>query len=330
MTMQLPYKLELILRSIERWRPSSVLANFQSLAVRSSGQLWPQSPRAPACLVPSRLRALVRYSASGWRFHRHWRGSSWGLSRSSLHARSPSIRMACPRAPTPGGCTRSSGSNRVVSHGSSRRRRRVGRVYFRRSKMRSAKPGPLSVSGRIRVGLTGLPADGPAATAAMFAPCPNIALAAGQIGQFERCKTLWRFKADPIYCAIAAYHGSWERPDAVFADAVKATVVKGDAQNFDMSEDAYFDTSDAAGDALKPDPHAAPIALGAPLDDRDRAWSSALFPLKLPQTEPSSTDVPNRGLSAIEMRSHGREAAVPTTTVPPGLFVPISTRWWPW
>jgi hypothetical protein len=150
-----------------------------------------------------------------------------------------------------------------------------------------------SVGGQIRVGLTGLPANGPAATAEMFAPCLNIAFATSQIAQLaERCKTLWRFKADPIYCAIAAYHGSWERPDAVFADAVKATVVKGDAQNFDMSGDAYFDTDDAAGDALKPDPHAAPIALGAPFDDHDRAWSSALFPLKLPQAERSSTDVP--------------------------------------
>jgi len=192
------------------------------------------------------------------------------------------------------------------------------------------REAPATVGGRIHLGLTGLRADGRSATAAMFAPCPNITVAARQTAQLaERRTIVSRFKADPIYCGIAAYHGSWERPDAVFADAVKATVVKGDAQNFDMSEDAYFDTSDAAGDALKPDPHAAPIALGAPFDDHDRAWSSALFPLKLPQTEPSSTDVPNRGPSAVEMRSPGRAAAVPTPTTPPAdsLFVPSSTRW---
>jgi hypothetical protein len=128
---------------------------------------------------------------------------------------------------------------------------------------------------------------------------------------------------------IAAYRGSWERPDVMVADAVKATVVKGDAQHFDMSEDAYFATNDAAGDALKPDPYAAPIALGAPFDDHDRAWSSALFPLKLPQAEPSSTDLPNPGPSAIEMHSPGRAPAVPKTTAPPAdsLCVPSSTRW---
>jgi hypothetical protein len=189
-----------------------------------------------------------------------------------------------------------------------------------------------SVGGRIRVGLTGLPADGPAASAAMFAPCPNITFAASQIAQLaQRCKTLSRFKADPIYCAIAAYHGSWERPDAAFADAVKATVAKGDAQNFEMPTDGYFDTNDAAGDAFKPDPHAASTALGAPSDDHDRAWSSALFPMKLPQAEPASTDVPHHSRSAVEMRSLSRAAAVPTTTTPPAdsLFVRSSTRWRP-
>ena len=93
-------------------------------------------------------------------------------------------------------------------------------VSHRRRRVPEARPA--SVGGRIRVGLTGLPADGQSATAAMFAPCPNITVAARQIAQFaERCKTLSRFKADPIHCAIAAYHGSWERPDTVFADAVK-------------------------------------------------------------------------------------------------------------
>jgi len=189
-----------------------------------------------------------------------------------------------------------------------------------------------SVGGRIRVGLTGMPTDGPAATAAMFAPCPNIAFAASQITQIaERCKTLSRFTADPIYCAIAAYHGSWERPDAVFADAVKASVVKGDAQNFDMPKDGYFDSNDVAGDALTPAPHAALTSPDARTDDHDSVWSSALFPMKQPRAEPASTDVPNHGRSAVEMRSLGGSAALPTTTTPPAdsLFFPSSTRWRP-
>jgi hypothetical protein len=68
--------------------------------------------------------------------------------------------------------------------------------------------------GRVRVGLSGLSTDPRSLTAAMlFAPCPNIAFAARQIAQLsDRCRTLACFKAGPIYCAIAAYHGSWERP----------------------------------------------------------------------------------------------------------------------
>jgi hypothetical protein len=82
------------------------------------------------------------------------------------------------------------------------------------------------VRGRIRIGLAGLPADGQSATVAMFAPCPNITVAAREIAQLaERCTTFSRLKGDPIYCAIAAYHGSWDQPDLVFADGVKTTVV---------------------------------------------------------------------------------------------------------
>src|SRR6266849_6044957 len=52
---------------------------------------------------------------------------------------------------------------------------------------RNARPD----GGRIRVGLTGLSTDARSASAAMFAPCPNITLAARQIAQLgERCKTL--------------------------------------------------------------------------------------------------------------------------------------------
>src|SRR5215813_562454 len=74
---------------------------------------------------------------------------------------------------------------------------------------------------RIRVGLTGLSTDPRSVTAVIFAPCPNITLAARQITQLaERCKTT--SKPDPLYCAVAAYHGSWDRPDTHFADAVRS------------------------------------------------------------------------------------------------------------
>ena len=70
----------------------------------------------------------------------------------------------------------------------------------------------LPEGGRIRAGLAGLSTDPRSVTAVLFAPCPNITLAARQITRLaERCKMASR--PDPIYCAIAVYRGSWDRPD---------------------------------------------------------------------------------------------------------------------
>jgi hypothetical protein len=130
--------------------------------------------------------------------------------------------------------------------------------------------------GRIRVGLTGLSIDPRSATAVLFAPCLNITVAARPITQLaERCKTT--SKPDPIYCAVAAYRGSCDRPDPRFADAVRATVEKGSAPNFDMPKDAYFDSNDVAFDTLTPGPHATLSAPALTPDDLERGWSSALF-----------------------------------------------------
>src|SRR5262252_4957502 len=93
---------------------------------------------------------------------------------------------------------------------------------------RSARPD----GGSIRVGLTGLTTDSRSVSAILFAPCPNITLGARWLAQLiRRCKTA--SKPDSIYCAIAAYRGSWERPDTRFADAVRATLEKGNAPNLE-------------------------------------------------------------------------------------------------
>jgi hypothetical protein len=82
----------------------------------------------------------------------------------------------------------------------------------------------------IRVGLTGLATDSRSATLAMLTPCANISIAARQITQLvDRCKTVPSFKVDPLHCAIAAYRGSWDRPDNKFADAVATSAANGDA-----------------------------------------------------------------------------------------------------
>jgi hypothetical protein len=90
----------------------------------------------------------------------------------------------------------------------------------------------------IRVGLTGLLANPQSVSAVMFALCPNITVAAGQISQLtERCGTSPRIKGDPTYCAILAYCASWERLDNAFADAIR-TSVANIAPEFEMPDAA--------------------------------------------------------------------------------------------
>jgi hypothetical protein len=142
-----------------------------------------------------------------------------------------------------------------------------------------------------------------------------------------RCKTLPSFKADPIYCAIGAYRGSWERPDTGFAEAVKATVANGNAPNFDMPKDAYFDSTDIASDPPAPGPRATLTAPPTASDDVG-GWSSALFPAKPSKSEGASADVQNRGRSAQESPLADPSIATPTTTKSPAgsLFVPRSSE----
>jgi hypothetical protein len=180
----------------------------------------------------------------------------------------------------------------------------------------------------IRVGLTGLPADPRSVTAAMFAPCPNIAIAARRIAQLgERCKASPRFKSDPIYCAIAAYRGAWDRPDTAFANAVRTSVAKNDAPDFEMPKDTGFDFADvdsAKQPALRDTATAPPLAP----NDWQRGWSSALFPAK-----PQQLDGPPPQSSASNPRAADAQKFDAQNVRPPnvaphadGLFVPRPTE----
>jgi hypothetical protein len=180
---------------------------------------------------------------------------------------------------------------------------------------------------RIRVGLAGLSVDPRAVTAVSFAPCPNITLAARQLARLAKyCKSA--SKPDQIYCAIAAYHGSWDRPDMRFAGSVRATVEKGNAPNFDMPKDAYFDGSDTASDTLSSDPDASLSAPVSTADDRVRGWSSALFPPKATHPDSPSADVQNDDRPAERARASGPATAAPATTKSSvySLFVPRSSE----
>jgi hypothetical protein len=135
-------------------------------------------------------------------------------------------------------------------------------------------------------------------------------------------------KPDPIYCAIAAYRGSWDHPDTRFADTVRATVEKGNAPNFDMPKDAYFDASDIASDTPISGINAGLSTPERTPDDRALGWSSALFPAKSPKPDSASVDAQSADRAADEARSPSPPAAAPAASRAPvdSLFVPRSSE----
>jgi hypothetical protein len=171
----------------------------------------------------------------------------------------------------------------------------------------------------IRVGLTGLPADSRAASLAMVMPCPNISSAAGQISQLiERCKVAPRSPANSIHCAIAAYHGSWDSPDNKFADAVLASVAKGDAPDFDMP-DEFDERLDAAASKLPVSGQRISTERSAAANDQLQAWSSALFPARAKQVEGTSSSRPDA--DRLQRSSALSEGPMTAPSHDDGLFV---------
>jgi hypothetical protein len=175
----------------------------------------------------------------------------------------------------------------------------------------------------IRIGLTGLAAESTSATGAMFMPCSNIAMAARQITLLvERCKTAPSFKADPVHCAIAAYRGSWDRPDNKFADAVATSAANGDAPNFDMLDSSDVGSVELVPEARVAGQHASTASPGAP-DDQQRGWSSALFPPRSKQFGRLSTSTSPSTPDADRLQESSKLGAPATTARSPddGLFV---------
>ena len=180
----------------------------------------------------------------------------------------------------------------------------------------------------IRIGLTGLSATPRSAAAAMFAPCSNITIAAREIAQLaERCKTSVHFNGDPIYCAIAAYRGSWNRPDNAFATAVRTSVTNNDAPDFEMPAETGGDAAKVRS-AQPPAFRDTATAQPAAPDDRERARLSPLFPVKSRSSDRSPIDDAARDRPAVEEQKSDIQNARPTPAQPPadGLFVPRSAQ----
>ena len=204
---------------------------------------------------------------------------------------------------------------------------REPRVYRKlRDAVREAHALP--ADGPIRVGLTGILTEVSAATETTFLPCPNIAAAARQIMQLaKRCETTPRSDVDPTFCAVAAYRGSWKRPDMEFAEAVRTSVKNDDAPDFDMPKETGIEVRDALLNA-PPAPSAAPRAYLAPTaEDSVRAWSSALFPAK-PERSDRSASASSIDAPAAEKPQRPRQRTIEspvTNAMSNGLFVPRSS-----
>jgi hypothetical protein len=180
--------------------------------------------------------------------------------------------------------------------------------------------------GRARVGLAGLPSDPSEIRAALFLPCRNIAIAAEQLAELvDRCQTHPRLNGDPTFCAVAVYRGSWERPDTEFAHAVQASVAKGDAPNFDMSDDTEFNSFDVASQLpARQNPTSRESAIV--LEEREQGWSSGLFPAKPSQSNSTIPDTLSDNSSSHHQHSRVQSEQHRLTSNPltSGLFVPKS------
>jgi hypothetical protein len=178
----------------------------------------------------------------------------------------------------------------------------------------------------VRVGLAGLPIDAAQIRTELFLPCRNIATAADQIAKLvDRCKTHPRLTADPTFCAVAVYRGSWDRPDTEFAQAVEASASKGDAPNFDMPDDTEFNSIDVASEVpARQNTVSREPAIA--YDEQQRGWSSGLFPAKPKQSDSTSTDTQSDNSSSHDQHSRVQLEQHPWMSNPltSGLFVPRS------
>jgi hypothetical protein len=201
------------------------------------------------------------------------------------------------------------------------------RVYSSMQEAISEARAASGASSIVRVGLAGLPLPPPKVNAAMFLPCLNVTIAAQRIAKLtDRCQTHRRPKTDRLFCAVAAYRGSWEQPDLKFAEAVLRSVAKGNTPNFDIPNHINVELLDVASEA--PPPSNDPLLGSASgSEDRKRGWSSALFPSNPHQPASQPNDGPSDRSTAEETQSSRVSNAPPSTanSAVDSLFAPRSS-----
>ena len=201
------------------------------------------------------------------------------------------------------------------------------RVYSSMQEAISETRAASGANGIVRVGLAGLPLPPSKVSPAMFLPCLNVAIAAQRIARLaDRCDRRRRLKTDRIFCAVAAYHGSWGQPDVKFAETVLASTAKGDAPNFDMPKDINVELLDIASEAAAPFNDSFLGSVSAS-EQGERGWSSALFRAKPQQPASEPNDSASERRTAEDMqssRARDAPASTPKSAVD-SLFVPRSS-----
>lgn len=183
----------------------------------------------------------------------------------------------------------------------------------------------VSTDGHVRVGLAGLAIHPAKVNAAAFLPCRNVSLAARHIERLAvRCKAHPHLNSDPTFCAVAVYRGSWSDPDSKFADAVMASVAKADAPNFDMPKNTSMEFLDVASETPPRLDAASPESTRLS-DDRERGWSSALFPARAVRPAGALNDTSRDASSADDLRSR-RAPDARTSTEKPVVDGPFVAR----
>jgi len=94
-----------------------------------------------------------------------------------------------------------------------------------------------------------------------------------------------------------------------------------------MPNESAIEATDVASDAQPARTGAAPADSVVTSEDRERGWSSALFPAKPSQIDSTSTDTRNDNPHANQAPSPDAANVLPVTTKPPtdSLFVPRSS-----
>lgn len=200
---------------------------------------------------------------------------------------------------------------------------------FRKVRDVVAEARAVHAAAAVPFGLAGLTMAPSAVTMMTFLPCPNIATAARQIVQLRtRCEASRRTDVDPTSCALAAYRGSWERPDTRFAAAVRASVANGDAPDFDMPGDTGLEFRDVVLDLDAPAASVPSTRSLSVADDRERGWNSGLFPVPRVSSGDPSERRSIAGTGAGSLQRDRKPGVGPRADNPPadGLFVARSSR----